>query len=739
MKKQLLILVSVVLLLLLGNGHELSAQKTAPWDTILYGGVTEAKGFDVATDVSGNVYLSGSPGSIPSTSFAGFQTTWGTGGCFLVKFDSSGNYLWGNYYGELASCIATDASGNVYLAGGDSIRILDSSGKPLWAISGFPSGGGVSDITIDIFGNVYLAGIINSIYIASGGFQNTFGGGTFDAFLVKFNSSGIRQWDTYYGGSGEEIKTRVATDLFGNVYLSGGSSSTTHIASGGFQNIYGGGQYDAFLVKFDSTGMRRWGTYYGGSGDEYATCIATDAAGNVCIGGETGTGLPVFLVKFDSSGIRQWLTSYYATHCQDIAMDASGNIYLSGASYGGVFPAAVGGFRTSPKGVEDAYLMMFNRNGAQICGTYYLNGHTELAHVAVDGFGHVSLGGWGGANSPRFPSYAYIVQFTICDSTILTSNIVASHINCTDSCTGTAKVLTTGGVPPYTYSWSPDVTGQFSQTATGLCAGNYTVTVTDAVNNTNTVAFTITQFSTYSITVNATQTGCGADTGTATAIPAGGIAPYTWVWNTGANSATATLLAAGAYTVTGADSSGCVQSQTVHITQIPATTIAASASETNMIQGGNTYLNATGSGPYLWSPTDNLSCITCANPTANPSKTTAYCVLTTDSNNCMDSACITIAVHPSCTIFVPTAFSPNNDKINDVLYIKADCVEPLHFKIFDRWGNKVFETEKASKGWDGTYGSAEFTLNPAVFVYYLQGILTDGNPVNQKGNISLIR
>jgi hypothetical protein len=87
--------------------------------------------------------------------------------------------------------------------------------------------------------------------IASGGHQNSYGGWIRDAFLVKFNASGTRLWGTYYGGSDEDRGRSCSTDAAGNVYLAGVTESTTNIASGGHQNSYGGDFGDAFLVKFD--------------------------------------------------------------------------------------------------------------------------------------------------------------------------------------------------------------------------------------------------------------------------------------------------------------------------------------------------------------------------------------------------------------------------------------------------------------------------------------------------------
>jgi hypothetical protein len=205
-------------------------------------------------DASGNVYLAGSTnGSTNAIAAGGHQNTYG--GAFLVKFNATGIRLWATYYG---------GSGN----------------------------DGAHSCAVDGSGNVYLAGsTVMATSIAAGGHQNTFGGNAFidsDAFLVKFNSVGVRQWATYYGGSAFDTGFSCVTDGTGNVYLAGFTESTTAIAFGGYQNTYGG-YTDAFLVKFNNIGIRQWGTYYGGSAYSLGYSCAVDSSGNVYLAGYTSS------------------------------------------------------------------------------------------------------------------------------------------------------------------------------------------------------------------------------------------------------------------------------------------------------------------------------------------------------------------------------------------------------------------------------------------------------------------
>ncbi|MBL7891602.1 MAG: gliding motility-associated C-terminal domain-containing protein, partial [Bacteroidia bacterium] len=101
------------------------------------------------------------------------------------------------------------------------------------------------------------------------------------------------------------------------------------------------------------------------------------------------------------------------------------------------------------------------------------------------------------------------------------------------------------------------------------------------------------------------------------------------------------------------------------------------------------------------------------------------------------NACLTVEVDILCgELFVPKAFSPNGDGENEVEYVMGNCINNLEFAIFDRWGEKVFETTDITIGWDGTYKGKK--LDAAVFVYYLKATVK-GVEVNMHGNITLVK
>jgi len=218
-----------------------------------------------------------------------------------------------------------------------------------------------------------------------------------------------------------------------------------------------------------------------------------------------------------------------------------------------------------------------------------------------------------------------------------------------------------------------------------------------------------------------------------------------YLWSTGAtdNSITVSPSATTSYTVivsNGFCTSDTV-SKTVTVSPLPTSIVCCN---TTIIQGQGTTFNinpGNGSDTYNWAPANGLNCNTCSNPTASPTLLTTYYVTIINSAQCDKTDSLIVTVNKSCgELFVPDAFSPNNDTHNDILYVKinnSSCIQSISFEIFDRWGNMVFESTDLNNGWDGKYKEKE--VDNAVFVYELQATLTDRTIISKKGNISLIK
>ena len=238
---------------------------------------------------------------------------------------------------------------------------------------------------------------------------------------------------------------------------------------------------------------------------------------------------------------------------------------------------------------------------------------------------------------------------------------------------------------------------------------------------------------------------------------AGGPQTYTWTFDRGAP-ATSTLVnptvcynSPGQFSVKlvvsnpypiGVGSAGIKTAfQYIRVVDVPNVTIVPPGqrgSDTIIRFGQPTVLTGTNALFYNWSPNYNITSIKSRTVTVNPFQTTQYILTGYNSRNCFSSDTINVIVIPDCgDMFVPNAFSPNGDGINDELKVRGACLETLTFLIFNRWGEKVFETSDINKGWDGTFNGDK--MNTGVFVYRLEGKTYEGKGFSAKGNITLIR
>jgi len=88
-------------------------------------------------------------------------------------------------------------------------------------------------------------------------------------------------------------------------------------------------------------------------------------------------------------------------------------------------------------------------------------------------------------------------------------------------------------------------------------------------------------------------------------------------------------------------------------------------------------------------------------------------------------------------IFIPNTFTPNGDGSNDVLYVRGNSITELYFAVYNRWGQIVFETKDITKGWNGIYD--DMKSDPVVFAWYLRAKCYNGEAIEKKGNVTLIR
>ena len=275
----------------------------------------------IAIDGQGAVYVGGdTEGTIPGLTtpashqpnYAGVNVLYDG---YLAKLGAQGSLLWGTYYGgksfETVSGLSINALGEIYLAGTTStstglaspgahktsgkntdsfLARFTADGVRMW---GTYYGGALEDgftaVTALPQGGAVIAGQTSSIEgIATPGAHQPNFAGDIDKYLARFDAAGTRIWGTYHGGPDREAgDNAIASDMAGNLYFVNLTKYLTGLASEDAWQTQSNGLWDLFVTSFDSDGVRRWGTYYGGSGYELAVGIAASLTGDVYLAGET--------------------------------------------------------------------------------------------------------------------------------------------------------------------------------------------------------------------------------------------------------------------------------------------------------------------------------------------------------------------------------------------------------------------------------------------------------------------
>ncbi|MDQ3018975.1 MAG: SBBP repeat-containing protein [Bacteroidota bacterium] len=340
----------------------------------------------VAVDGSGNVYVTGRRGVYPNYDYA------------TIKYNSSGVQQWvqvyngvsgGNYNNEAFS-IAVDDSGNVYVTG-QSAEIgfynnydyatikYNTSGIQQWVriYNGPGNDGDVAlSLAVDGSGNVYVTG-----YSWGGSLTSS------DYATIKYNSSGVQQWVHRYNGpagagNNSDFAWSLTVDGSGNVYVTGKSDGN-------------GTGSDYATIKYNSSGVQQWVQRYNGPANGYdaatARSLAVDSSGNVYVTGEStgiGTALDYATIKYNSFGVQQWVQRYSGLgsgydRAYSIVADVSGNVIVTGESAGS-------------GGISDYATIKYNSNGDSLWIRRYNgpgNNYDVAGSLAVDGSGNVYVTG----------------------------------------------------------------------------------------------------------------------------------------------------------------------------------------------------------------------------------------------------------------------------------------------------------------------------------------------------------
>lgn len=310
-----------------------------------------------------------------------------------------------------------------------------------------------------------------------------------------------------------------------------------------------------------------------------------------------------------------------------------------------------------------------------------------------------------------------------------------------------------GGVSPFDYTLQfsgNSVQNNNSGAFNGLSSGQYTVTVSDA--NNCTTSSTVTVLSPYpdEVQIVTTPTSCyGNDytDGTLEVIPVSVInQPYTFSLDGGAiqNSGIFTGLSAGLHSLSIFNKNGCLTDTVAMVSQPAQGILHIYGGDTTITLGDNVTLNTfldnfspSDITDYQWLPDVGLSCSDCEMPVFSGYTTTTYTLLVTYSNGCKAEAVSTINIEGYPPVFIPNSFTPNGDGNNDVFYVYGRDIKNIGIKLFDRWGEKVFESLSQFEGWDGSFSGR--VASEGVYVYAAEITYLDGKKTQMKGSVTLIR
>jgi gliding motility-associated-like protein len=331
----------------------------------------------------------------------------------------------------------------------------------------------------------------------------------------------------------------------------------------------------------------------------------------------------------------------------------------------------------------------------------------------------------------------------------ISATVIATDAVCHDACDGTAALSIVGGTPDYTMQWSANAAGNAAMTATGLCAGNYSVNVTDAGGCTGSSTYVINEPPPLVIDgLSAMDENCiSSCDGSVTVNDAAGVLFSIDGGATWSPSPTLGQLCAGDYTVMMQDANGCLASAPATILS-PDPVLAAfyaSPDTTSVSNSLVVFTNQTANAEtFVWDFA-GLGSSTDGNPSfAFPDVlggTYTVCLTAINSNGCMDTVCHPVVVLDELFVNVPNAFTPNGDGINEgfcPIFNDPALAADYTFMIFDRWGLLIFESTTIHEKWNAKLNSVDVPEDVYVWKMHCRDIITK-EVYDRIGHVTVVR
>ncbi len=698
------------------------------WDK-RFGGFREDRLWTILQTPDGGYLLGGE-----SRSGVGADRSWDNRGdldFWVVKIDANGNKEWDRAYGgtgaDLLRKILPLPNGQFWLAGfsnspasfekstpafngsGDFWCVkIDENGVPL---GDYTFGGDGLDRLFDAIlthdGNILLAGPTESVpsFNKTAPFY-----GLNDIWVVKCTPNGNLVWDAAFGGNREDVCQRLTATQDGH-YLAIGQSTSDKTSGNKTAQHFGGD--DIWLVKFADTGTGAnmlWDHAYGGTSSDQGYAVVESGLGNLLLMGESSSladsihkDAPVlgskdyWFVMVDQNGSRLWDESLGGTSNEGAKYILNAHDYgflLAGISNSEIYPP-------------------YKSQGARGASTNDL-------WVVRTGCS------FPGPELQDMPKTCRDEQITV-DATVPAP------------CVGCNYIWDDGGIGPLR-NFTPDATMQVK----------VTVLHPDGCEMSDSVTIEIVPgpdaFWSYGDPISC----YGASDAAFFVDSVSGIAPpFLFSFNGGsweANAAYANL-AAGNYQLEILDTNGCKLDTSFYIQQ-PEQVLVELGPDIYLDYGDSVQLqaltNLVDSYSFEWGQPGLLSCTDCLEPWVQPTTITTFTIVVKDQNGCKAEDLVRVIVQKSDAVYIPNAFSPNLDNLNDFFTVYADrkVSKVKSLRIFDRWGKLMFERfdfqpNNGPLGWDGKLDGRP--LDPAVFVYWAAVEYFDGRTEMFMGDVTLMK
>ena len=469
---------------------------------------------------------------------------------------------------------------------------------------------------------------------------------------------------------------------------------------------------------------------------------STDLTESICLG-ETFT---IGTETFDTTG-EYTVTLQNQNGCDSLvtldltvaACDVSALIFPQAAD---CFGEATGSFTLRPVAGNPPFSYTFNGEG--VAGSGMVADLQEEATVTELTAGVYSI------VLTDAEGLEIVLNVQVTEPPVLTGELTAAqygdfNVSCPGENDGALTLNPAGGTAPYTFQW---ITGATGNAISGLPTGAYTATLTDANGCTRVFSEILSEPSDITFNTEVVDPDCLVPFGSlAITEISGGTEPYTFAVADNPASVNPDFigLAPADYTVTVEDANGCQTEQTINIPE-PEDLFVDLGRDENLTLGDSILLqpdlNFTADS-IVWEG-ENISCDSCLQTYVSPTETTDYLLTVYNDDGCFTTEDIRIVVDKGYQIFVPNAFSPGNDGVNEVLVLHAgeNVKQILRWQIFSRWGEPVheffvFPPNDETFGWNGTYRNQ--VLNDGVFVWIAEVEFTDGHREVFRGDVTLLK